>query len=1234
MNSKIKQKLYKKLNYEQPYENSLKMSLISTYLELIEILNTIENKTKFYYLDKKEINEILYQESKIITIENKKYDYPFLYYLSLLIKENEEIVNFNFGIDFIKEIDNENKNQENELKKLLVSRIILDLIYSYEEEKNEEITKIEEKNKIYITDNINVFNKYNLNLENIEEISLDKLYPDIIFELIKRKKLENYDFANDILTKLDLENIDINQNMFEELKNILDDERYINDYKMNSIEDFFVETKINFYYILIKYIFKNSFFIYNIPLLYNTRNKIIKIITTRKKDCLLYFNIENTDLFKRINYNIKFILDSNYYYNIFIDIIFDNILEEAFKNNRENYKEYMKDLNISEIFIDKMSLIIYIYKLTKKVMEKTQIEFKHILSNFKDFEKMIKEKEIKKMKKDDKLILSKYFIDNENKDSLLRIFGQDSYDFFLKESIKLNEIEKNKKTNKLKQLLDYYKIFFFESKKEDISSIENAINNLDYLDYKIYEPDFEKATMINDRMSLINYLYKIKDGNKTESEMQKIIEQYNSLENLISERKLIKDINIKNEIFSLLFYYFNDKHNKDSLIKIFNKGNYEFTLKYLNENYENSIGNNKKKKIDTLDKNNAKENYNEFINQNNKENYNSNLLCLLANHILKKSEIILNAKKEGDKLYFIYDSASFGDYHIFINYEKMLQIKEYFIKNKIESIISKSYFKYIKFLDSFKNRICKEFTNEYKLKIGLEFQIIDNTNNDSIYNINCIYKYYSPDLNLSSNKIFKEENILLNKKNYKTQGCYYLINEINQEYFKGIKFQDNSQKETNTISDNKNNNNYPLCYKDNFNNNIVFSETIFPTEFEILEEEVHFDLTIEAKEYQILKIISIVGEHKDAADFITELSNGYYISGGIDNILKIYNKDFIQIKELKDIEGLLSFCFERKKSPHYNDYDIELIACFYKKLYQIFLSFKDEIKYRYQKYDILSLEIKSCVQIRGNDFAIIGQNKSAYFIDLFNSQKNSTKSCPIVSGKSYFGSIKINENIIAITSNKVQDFGEDKLIFYNIDEKKIIREIEGYSFILGINGLALMPREEKKVKNKILLCACTKYIDDQKNGIYLANPQLDDYEGINNRFYDTGNFEVFCFCPILIINPDNELEEKGKEKKIIDKEYFFVGGFNRDKTEGEIKLFKVIYSEKASDNKIEFVQNIEFERNKDFSGFEGAVSCIIQTKKGNEGYILVTCHSGKVYLLNKPNLDYYLKKKFKNKSSQ
>ena len=369
MDSKIKfekQKLYKKLIDVQPYENSIKIPLISKFSELIDILNSIERKTKFLYMDNVTIYEIMYQEEEVIPIESKEYDYSFIYYLSLLIKENKEMINFNFDIDFIKEIENKNNNQENELRKLLLSKIILDLIFSYEgKEKNIELNKIKEKNKSYIENNIKVFSKYNLNLENIEEISLEKLYLDIIIELIKNKKLENYEFAKDILTKLDLENIDINQNIFEELKNILDDERYINDYKVNEVEDFFVETKINFYYMLIKYIFKNSFFIYNIPLLYNTRNTIIKIIKKKKKEIQSH-NIENFDLVKRISYNIKFILDSNYYYNIFIDIIFDNILVETLKNNNENWKEYMKDLNISEKYIDKMALINYIYESKKK----------------------------------------------------------------------------------------------------------------------------------------------------------------------------------------------------------------------------------------------------------------------------------------------------------------------------------------------------------------------------------------------------------------------------------------------------------------------------------------------------------------------------------------------------------------------------------------------------------------------------------------------------------------------------------------------------------------------------------------------------------------------------------------------------------------------------------------------------------------------------------------------------
>jgi hypothetical protein len=364
---KIKQQLYKNLNYKQPYENSFNTSLITNHLELIEILNTIENKTKFFYLDNKAINKILYEEEEIIQIENKKYEYSFIYYLSLLLKDNKDIVNFNFEIDFIKIIDNDNNNQENELQKLFVSKIILDIIYSYEgTENDEDIEKMKEKNKKYITDNKNLLKNYNLNIDEIDEISLEKLYINIIIELIKNKKFENYDFSYNILINLDLENIDINQNMFKELKNILNEEKYIKDYKVNDIEDFFVEKNINFYYILTKYILKNSFFIYNIPLLYNTRNTIIKIIKAKRKEFLSHFNKGNIELFERLNYNIKFILDSYYYHNIFIGLIFDHILEEAIKNENRNWEEYKKKLNNLEKNNDKIKLFTYIYESKRK----------------------------------------------------------------------------------------------------------------------------------------------------------------------------------------------------------------------------------------------------------------------------------------------------------------------------------------------------------------------------------------------------------------------------------------------------------------------------------------------------------------------------------------------------------------------------------------------------------------------------------------------------------------------------------------------------------------------------------------------------------------------------------------------------------------------------------------------------------------------------------------------------
>ena len=108
-----------------------------------------------------------------------------------------------------------------------------------------------------------------------------------------------------------------------------------------------------------------------------------------------------------------------------------------------------------------------------------------------------------------------------------------------------------------------------------------------------------------------------------------------------------------------------------------------------------------------------------------------------------------------------------------------------------------------------------------------------------------------------------------------------------------------------------------------------------------------------------------------------------------------------------------------------------------------------------------------------------------------------------------------------MTSNSVLPNGKDILIFYNIKTKKIINIIEGYSPTISTNNLTLISRGEIKINNKILLCACKKYNRNNKNGILLVNPNLDDNKRMENEFYDTNNFEVYCFCPIIYFEKNN-----------------------------------------------------------------------------------------------------------------
>jgi hypothetical protein len=165
--------------------------------------------------------------------------------------------------------------------------------------------------------------------------------------------------------------------------------------------------------------------------------------------------------------------------------------------------------------------------------------------------------------------------------------------------------------------------------------------------------------------------------------------------------------------------------------------------------------------------------------------------------------------------------------------------------------------------------------------------------------------------------------------------------------------------------------------------------------------------------------------------------------------------------------------------------------------------------------------------------------------------------------------------------------------------------------------MSIMPSFQSKNENKVLLCACKKYSQEGKNGILLINTSNLENEKIYTYFSDTKNFEVYCFCPILLFNYEKMIDDK---YNYIDTDYFLVGGFDSEKGIGGIKLYKIIFDNEKYENKIEFIQDLD-----DFKEFKYPVNCIIQDKKSLYQNILVTCLDGNIYLFSGPNIEYYLR---------
>ena len=314
--------------------------------EEIEKIKDFKKNKKIFYFCKKKIHQILYDEDVSIDF-NKEEESDIknnlinniseFFYLSLLVSYNLTQIDYKYDIKYIR-IMYEYLTEDNDvkdLKKLILSKIIYSLITNYiqyneNEEFDNEIDTMK-KNIEDIISKLKIEYSYNIFCED----KIDIMYLQIINSLIENKQFDKFEYCYDIIKQLDLENIDITSTIFEGLKETLNNKKdnYMKYYSIDNIEDLSNKTKINFYYILIVYILKNTIYIYNIDFLYKNIRKIKKLLIANNltiKNEKLKSIINN--LFPNIELSVIKIHDDNY---VFVNKAASSFISDTSSINNE-----------------------------------------------------------------------------------------------------------------------------------------------------------------------------------------------------------------------------------------------------------------------------------------------------------------------------------------------------------------------------------------------------------------------------------------------------------------------------------------------------------------------------------------------------------------------------------------------------------------------------------------------------------------------------------------------------------------------------------------------------------------------------------------------------------------------------------------------------------------------------------------------------------------------------------
>ena len=410
-----------------PFLEKNKNSVSKLFFDYKDIANMIKDESNNFlitlYFNKENTENILYESEELITIKNNDLlkRMKNLFYLDLLIMNTPYIINYTFSGEVILTLYKAINTIKEKPIKIITCKIIIDLIESYKGFGNNEDKLKEEKlgEMTYICKKeiLNLFDNNGKKLQNLNyviEQSIDIIYMDIFIKLIKEINQGNINFDDvyNILNKLEIEEIYITENMFKQFQDFIESSgNILGNFFINEIEDLINISKINFYYIILKYFLKKQIFIYQFKFLLNTRKFIIDLINNNLYTLIVLVADLVPSLGQKLEYIIKEITDIGYYFEIYL-------------RKKQSLKEELKNKKLRYIY----PLIPIIEESIKNKENESQNDV--TLENWEKISKLIKEKKLKKMPKSIFNKLLKYFQDEKNKYLLLKIFSKEEYESF------------------------------------------------------------------------------------------------------------------------------------------------------------------------------------------------------------------------------------------------------------------------------------------------------------------------------------------------------------------------------------------------------------------------------------------------------------------------------------------------------------------------------------------------------------------------------------------------------------------------------------------------------------------------------------------------------------------------------------------------------------------------------------------------------------------------------------